>query len=477
MHEMKSHLSHHIMGRVKHIHFIGIGGAGMGGIAEVLKTLGYEVSGSDIKKTSITKRLESLGIRVSIGHDVRNITNTDVVVRTSAINDDNEELVAAKKSRIPIVRRAEMLAELMRFSQGIAIAGTHGKTTTTSLVTSVLEEAGYDPTYIIGGLLNSSGSHAHLGKGKYIVAEADESDASFLHLHPIIAVITNIDADHLENYAGDFASLRSNFVEFLHQLPFYGLAVLCIDDEGVRKVLNSVTKPIVTYGIDFESDYNAQIISQEATKTWFKVSSKEKKDWLNIELNLPGKHNVLNALASIAIAHELGVSDENIINALRNFQGISRRFHVRGDIKISDLELTLIDDYAHHPTEISSTFEAIRSGWPTRRLIVIYQPHRYTRLRDLFEDFSEILSYADRLIVLDVYPAGEDSIPGADGRSLCRAIRSRGKVDPIFLENKESIFDVLPDVVEDNDLLLTLGAGDIGSLSSQLYKNYSTVIH
>ena len=335
MREMKSHLSHHIMGRVKHIHFIGIGGAGMGGIAEVLKTLGYEVSGSDIKKTSITKRLESLGIRVSIGHDVRNITNTDVVVRTSAINDDNEELVAAKKSRIPIVRRAEMLAELMRFSQGIAIAGTHGKTTTTSLVTSVLEEAGYDPTYIIGGLLNSSGSHAHLGKGKYIVAEADESDASFLHLHPIIAVITNIDADHLENYAGDFSFLRRNFVEFLHQLPFYGLAVLCIDDEGVRKVLNSVTKPIVTYGIDFESDYNAQIISQEATKTWFKVSSRERKDWLNIELNLPGKHNVLNALASIAIAHELGVSDENIISALRNFQGISGRFHVRGEIKIS----------------------------------------------------------------------------------------------------------------------------------------------
>ena len=257
MHEMKSHLSHHIMGRVKHIHFIGIGGAGMGGIAEVLKTLGYEVSGSDIKKTSITKRLESLGIKVSIGHNIRNIINTDVVVRTSAINDDNEELVAAKKSRIPIVRRAEMLAELMRFSQGIAIAGTHGKTTTTSLVTSVLEEAGYDPTYIIGGLLNSSGSHAHLGKGKYIVAEADESDASFLHLHPIIAVITNIDADHLENYAGDFSFLRRNFVEFLHQLPFYGLAVLCIDDEGVRKVLNSVTKPIVTYGIDFESDYNS----------------------------------------------------------------------------------------------------------------------------------------------------------------------------------------------------------------------------
>ena len=277
MREMESHLSAHIMGRVKHIHFIGIGGAGMGGIAEVLKTLGYEISGSDIKETSITKRLKSLNIKVSIGHDVKNITNADVVVRTSAIKDDNEELVSARRNRIPVVRRAEMLAELMRFSQGIAIAGTHGKTTTTSLVASVLAEEGFDPTYVIGGLLNSSGSHAHLGKGKYIIAEADESDASFLHLHPIIAVITNIDADHLENYSGDFSSLRHNFVEFLHQLPFYGLAVLCVDDEGIRKVLLKVTKPIVTYGVDFEADYNAQITYQEATKTWFKVSCKEKK--------------------------------------------------------------------------------------------------------------------------------------------------------------------------------------------------------
>ena len=477
MREMESHLSAHIMGRVKHIHFIGIGGAGMGGIAEVLKTLGYEISGSDIKETSITKRLKSLDIKVSIGHDVKNITNADVVVRTSAIKDDNEELVSARRNRIPVVRRAEMLAELMRFSQGIAIAGTHGKTTTTSLVTSVLAEEGFDPTYVIGGLLNSSGSHAHLGKGKYIIAEADESDASFLHLHPIIAVITNIDADHLENYSGDFSSLRHNFVEFLHQLPFYGLAVLCVDDEGIRKVLHKVTKPIVTYGVDFEADYNAQITYQEATKTWFKVSCKEKKDWLEIELNLPGKHNVLNALASIAIAHELGVNDKNIIKALCDFQGISRRFHVRGEIKINNFHLTLIDDYAHHPTEIKATFEAIRSGWPARRLIVIYQPHRFTRMRDLFEDFSDILSQPDRLIVFDVYPAGEKPIPGSDGRSLCRAIRSRGKVDPIFLENKKSVFEVLPDVVKENDLLLTLGAGDIGSLSLKLYENYSEAIH
>ncbi|MAS83827.1 MAG: UDP-N-acetylmuramate--L-alanine ligase [Legionellales bacterium] len=477
MHDTEAYFSPHIKGRIKRIHFIGIGGAGMGGIAEVLKNLDYEISGSDVKETSITKRLRSLGIKISIGHDIENIINTDVVVYTSAIKKNNKELVAARKNRIPVVRRAEMLAELMRFSQGIAIAGTHGKTTTTSLVTSVLAEGGLDPTYVIGGLLNSSGTHAHLGKGKYIVAEADESDASFLHLHPIIAIVTNIDADHLENYSGDFSSLRYNFVEFLHQLPFYGLAVLCIDDEGVRKILPEVTKPIVTYGLDFDADYNAQIINQETTKTWFKVSSKEKKDWLEIELNLPGKHNVLNALATIALSHELGVSDNDIIKALCNFQGISRRFQIRGEIDINGINLLLIDDYAHHPTEIKSIFEAIRSGWPSRRLVVIYQPHRFTRMRDLFEDFTEILSQTDRLLVFDVYPAGEEIIPGSDSRSLCRAIRSRGMVDPIFLEDKDSVFEILPNVVEENDLLLTLGAGDIGSLSAKLYKNYSATFH
>ena len=467
----------HAMGRVKHIHFVGIGGAGMGGIAEVLKNLGYEISGSDIKENAITQRLESLGIDISIGHSAENIADTDVVVVTSAIDDMNEELLAARNTRVPIVRRAEMLAELMRFSQGIAIAGTHGKTTTTSLVASVLAEGGLDPTYVIGGLLNSSGSHARLGSGKYIVAEADESDASFLHLYPIIAVITNIDADHLDTYGGDFANLRKNFVEFLHQLPFYGLAVLCIDDEGIRKVLPEITKPIVTYGVDFEADYNAELLRQKNTRTWFKVSRKDKQDWLEIELNLPGKHNLLNALASIAVAHELGVDDDYIVKALRNFQGISRRCHLRGDIKINDVNVTLIDDYAHHPTEIEATFAAIRSGWPNRRLVVIYQPHRFTRMRDLFEDFSQVLSKTDYLLIFDVYPAGEKSIAGADSRSLCRAIRLRGRVDPVFVENKETILDVLSGVVEENDLLLTLGAGDIGSTSRQLYQCCSGTVH
>lgn len=457
------------MGRVKHIHFVGIGGAGMGGIAEVLKNIGYEVTGSDIKQSAITQRLVSLGVNVTIGHTAENITDTDVVVVTSAIDESNEEVLAARNNRVPVVRRAEMLAELMRFSQGIAIAGTHGKTTTTSLVASVLAEGGLDPTYVIGGLLNSSGAHARLGSGNYIVAEADESDASFLHLYPVIAVITNIDADHLDTYAGDFANLQHNFVEFLHQLPFYGLAILCVDDEGVRKILPEVTKPVITYGLDFEADYNAELIKQEKSKTWFKVSRKDKKDWLEVELNLPGKHNLLNALASIVIAHELGVSDENIINALSHFQGISRRCHVRGDIKLNNKKVTLIDDYAHHPTEIEAIFDAVKSGWPNRRLVVIFQPHRFTRLRDLFEDFSQVLSQAECLLILDVYTAGEEVIAGADSRSLCRAIRSRGLVDPVFVEVQEAVNEVLSNLVEENDVLLTLGAGDVGSLSKQLY--------
>jgi len=461
----------HTMGRVKHIHFVGIGGAGMGGIAEVLKNIGYEVTGSDIKESAITQRLESLGVPVAIGHAAENITDTDVVVVTSAIDETNEEVCAARNNRVPIVRRAEMLAELMRFSQGIAIAGTHGKTTTTSLVASVLAEGGLDPTYVIGGLLNSSGAHARLGSGNYIVAEADESDASFLHLYPVIAVITNIDADHLDAYAGDFANLRHNFVEFLHQLPFYGLAILCIDDEGVRKILPEVTKPVITYGLDFEADYNAELVKQEKSKTWFKVSRKDKKDWLEVELNLPGKHNLLNALASIVIAHELGVSDDNIVKALSHFQGISRRCHVRGDIKLNNMNVTLIDDYAHHPTEIEAIFDAVKAGWPDRRLVVIFQPHRFTRLRDLFEDFSQVLSHAECLLMLDVYAAGEEVIAGADSRSLCRAIRSRGAVDPVFVEGLEEVNDVLSNLLEENDLLLTLGAGDIGSLSKQLYSN------
>ena len=465
------------MRRIKRIHFIGIGGVGMCGIAEVLLNQGYEISGSDIRVSPVTERLATHGAQIFIGHQETNIRGAHVVVVSTAVTEENPELIAARSHRIPVVQRAQMLAELMRYRHGIAVAGTHGKTTTTSLVASVLAAGGLDPTFVIGGKLTSSGTNAKLGASSYLVAEADESDASFLHLYPIIAVITNIDADHLDTYAGDFANLRHNFVEFLHQLPFYGLAVLCIDDEGVRKILPEVTKPVVTYGIDFEADYNAELIRQENARTWFKVSRKDKKDWLEVELNLPGKHNLLNALASIAVAHELGVSDKVIINALCHFQGISRRCHVRGEIKINNSNVTLIDDYAHHPTEIEATFAAIRAGWSARRLVVVYQPHRYTRMRDLFEDFSRVLSQADCLLILDVYAAGEAPIAGADSRSLCRAIRLRGQTEPIFIEDKDNVLEVMASVIKENDLLLTLGAGDIGSISKQLYQDCSATVN
>ncbi|MEQ8428632.1 MAG: UDP-N-acetylmuramate--L-alanine ligase [Gammaproteobacteria bacterium] len=467
----------HGMGRVKHVHFIGIGGAGMGGIAEVLKNLGYTVSGSDVKENRVTRRLKSLDIDVHIGHSPEYVEKSDVVVITSAIKPDNIELDAARSLRIPVVRRAEMLAELMRFNQGIAIAGTHGKTTTTSLVASVLAEAGLDPTYVIGGLLNSSGTNARLGSGKYFVAEADESDASFLHLHPVISVITNIDADHLDTYGGDMANLRNHFIEFLRQLPFYGLAILCVDDEGIRKILPEVTRPVVTYGLDFEADYNAELIRQEGNKTWFRVSHLHNRDWLEVELNLPGRHNLRNALAAIAVAHELGVEDQSIVNALRNFQGIARRCHVRGQVTIGENTATLIDDYAHHPTEIAACFDAIHGGWEGRRLVVVYQPHRYTRMRDLFEDFCQVLSRADVLLVLDVYPAGEEPITSADSRSLCRAIRLRGQIEPISIQDPATLQKVLAGVLKEDDLLLTLGAGDIGAMSRKLYEDCATTVH
>lgn len=460
------------MGRVRRVHFIGIGGAGMSGIAEVLKNLGYAVSGSDIRASRTTERLAALGIAVSIGHAAANIQGADVVVVSSAVGKDNQEVSAARASRIPLVRRAEMLAELMRFSQGIAIAGAHGKTTTTSLVASALAEGGLDPTYVIGGLLNSSGSNARLGRGQYIVAEADESDASFLHLNPVIAVITNIDADHLETYGGDLARLQHHFIEFLQQLPFYGLAVLCIDDPGVRRVLPEVSRPVVTYGLDHAADYRAGFLRQQGPRTWFAVAKKDREDWLEIELNLPGKHNLLNALAAVVVAHELGVTDAAIVAALSRFQGIARRCHVRGDIRINGVTVSLIDDYAHHPTEIRAVFAAIRAGWPGRRLVVVYQPHRYSRMRDLFEDFSQALSTADRLLLFEVYAAGETPIAGADSRSLCRAIRLRGRVDPVFVKDRVELAEVLAGVVEEDDLLLTLGAGDIDQVSRQLYERH-----
>ena len=460
------------LGRVRHVHFVGIGGAGMSGIAEVLHNLGYTISGSDKNDNKVTRRLKTLGVQVVQGHVAKHINGSDVVVYSSAVPQDNPELQEARTRRIPIIPRAEMLAELMRFKHGIAIAGTHGKTTTTSLIASLLAEGGLDPTYVIGGLLTSSGSHARLGKGKYLVAEADESDASFLHLQPIMAVLTNVDADHLENYGGDFALLKKNFIEFLHRLPFYGLAVVCMDDKVNREILPSITKPVLTYGVDYEADISARIIKHDGNKTWFQVSGKNRMDWMDIELNLPGKHNVLNALAAITVAHELGVNQETIISALCNFQGIARRCQILGEITVNNRKLLLVDDYAHHPREISATLKALQGGWPGRRLVVVFQPHRFTRTRDLFEDFTHVLSEVDALLLLDVYPAGEAPIASADSRSLCRAIRQRGHVEPIFVESREEINAILTSNVRDNDILVILGAGDIGVIAPLLMQQY-----
>ena len=471
MHE----ISENTMGRVRHIHFVGIGGAGMSGIAEVMYNLGYEVSGSDLGESSTVRHLQKLGIKVETGHSERHMNGSDVVVVSSAIEPDNPELVAARKHRIPIIPRAEMLAELMRFRYGIAVAGTHGKTTTTSLVASLLAEGSLDPTYVIGGQLNSSGSNAKLGEGKYLVAEADESDASFLHLQPVIAVLTNIDVDHLETYGGDFSTLKNNFLEFLHHLPFYGLAVLCADDPGVNDILGKLAKPFITYGFNNNADFTAAIVKQEESQTWFTVNRPGDKATLEIKLNLPGKHNVSNALAAIAVASELGVADDAIVKGLENFQGIARRCDMKGKINVDGKSVFLIDDYAHHPREIAVILEAIKTGWPENRLVVIFQPHRYTRTRDLFDDFCQVLAELDLLIILDVYAAGENIIPGADSRSLCRAIRLRGKVDPIFVEERNEILSLLPGLAKEEDILLVLGAGDIGSLSSELLQRYATI--
>jgi len=467
----------HTMGRVRHIHFIGIGGAGMGGIAEVLHNLGYTVSGSDLCANAMTRHLQELGVSILQGHSPRHIAGSDVVVVTSAIGEENPELMAARQARIPVVPRAEMLAELMRFRQGIAIAGTHGKTTTTSLIASVLAEGGLDPTYVIGGLLNSSGTHARLGTGRYFVAEADESDASFLHLQPVLAVLTNIDADHLGTYGGDYANLRQHFIEFLHRLPFYGLAVVCSDDPGVRDILPEVSRQLLTYGIDAEADIQGRLLRQEGKRTWFAVRDAGSDDWTEYELNLPGKHNVLNALAAVAVARELGIEAGRIDDGLTGFQGIGRRLQVVGDLRIEDKSVLLIDDYAHHPREIDCSIEAVHAGWPGRRLVVIFQPHRYTRTRDLFEDFTRTLSTIDVLLMMEVYPAGEAPIAGADSRSLCRAIRLRGQVDPVFVEERDSLYGLLPGLLEDGDILLVLGAGDISSLAPEIRRRYGGEVH
>ena len=456
------------MRRVRVIHFVGIGGAGMCGIAEVLLNQGYQITGSDLKASSVTERLVQLGAKVMIGHDADNVKNADVLVVSTAIDASNPEINAALELRIPVVRRAEMLAELMRFRHGIAVAGTHGKTTTTSLVTSILAEADLDPTFVIGGKLNSAGTNARMGQSRYLVAEADESDASFLHLQPMVSIVTNIDADHMSTYGGDFEQLKNTFVEFLHNLPFYGLAVVCVDDENVRSILPRISRQFVTYGFDDGADYRATELCQDGLFTSFVVQRPGDRAPLAIRMRMPGKHNVLNALAAIAVADDEGVADNAIVVALEKFAGVGRRFQVCGEFPFADGDVMLVDDYGHHPRELEVTLDAIRKGFPDRRLVMIFQPHRYSRTRDLYEDFVRVLADADVLLLMDVYPAGEKPIAGADGRSLCGSIRQRGPVDPIFIERDESLELPLKRVLKPGDLLLTQGAGDIGGLAITL---------
>lgn len=452
---------------VKRIHFVGIGGVGMSGIAEVLSNLQFEVSGSDIRESANTRRLATHGIAVHIGHDAELVAHADAVVVSSAINGRNPEVAAAKRAKIPVVPRAEMLGELMRLQRGIAVAGTHGKTTTTSLIASVLGEGGLDPTFVIGGQLNSAGSNARLGKGEYLVAEADESDASFLHLQPFVAVVTNIDSDHLGTYGGDFARLKRTFINFLHNLPFYGLAIVCLDDPVVREILGKIQRPTITYGTCPEADVRARNIEQDGLQMRFTVEMSG-AEALELKLRQPGQHNVLNALAAVAVAKELGVATAAISRGLARFEGIGRRFQVLGQVSIDGGDVVLVDDYAHHPRELAVTMTAARHGWPDRRLVVAFQPHRYTRTRDLLDDFSAVLNEVDPLVITEVYSAGEGVISGADGRALCRAIRARGKANPIFVDDVAALPPVLREILRANDVLLTMGAGSIGQVAADL---------
>jgi UDP-N-acetylmuramate--alanine ligase len=454
------------MRRIHCVHFVGIGGSGMSGIAEVMVSLGYAVQGSDLKPNKQTRRLESQGAKVFIGHAAENIHDADAIVVSSAVDETNPEVAAAKELRMPVVSRAEMLAELMRFRYSIAVAGTHGKTTTTSLVASVLAEGGLDPTFVIGGRLKSADSNARLGEGDYLVAEADESDASFVYLKPMLAVVTNIDADHMSTYDGDIEKLKAGFVTFLHNLPFYGLAVVCTDDPGVNSILGDIGRSVTTYGTNEDADVRATHIefSQGASK--FDVLRGD--DVLHVSLQLPGMHNVRNALAAIAVADELQIGDDAIVRALESFAGIDRRFQSLGEVETAGGRVLLVDDYGHHPTEVAATLAAAKSGYPERRVVLVFQPHRYTRTHDLMDDFATVLSSADVLVLLDVYAAGEDPITGADGRSMARAIRSRGAVEPVFVEKLDDLASVLEDLLQDGDLVLTMGAGDIGAYATSL---------
>ncbi|HNG58331.1 MAG TPA: UDP-N-acetylmuramate--L-alanine ligase [Cellvibrionaceae bacterium] len=460
------------MRRIKRIHFIGIGGAGMSGIAEVLLNQGYSISGSDLKISDVTKRLSAMGMQVFIGHAASNLKDVDVVVRSTAVNESNPELEAARAARIPIVRRAEMLAELMRYRHGIAVAGTHGKTTTTSLIASILAAAGLDPTFVIGGLLNSAGTNARLGESRFLVAEADESDASFLHLQPMVSVVTNIDADHMETYGGSFSKLQQTFVEFLHNLPFYGLAVMCGDDPVIKELLPQISRSVITYGFGADCDYQALDVVQTGRSQVFKIRCPGIAEPVSISLNLPGRHNVLNATAAAAVAMEEGVSLAAIQKGLAEFSGVGRRFQVYGEFSLGQGEpVMLVDDYGHHPREVAATIAAVRAGWPKRRLVMVYQPHRYTRTRDLFDDFAQVLSSVDQLVLLEVYSAGEDKIEGADSRTLARSIRNRGSVDPVFVEQVDGVLDVLKPLLRPDDIVITQGAGNVGSLAAILANN------
>ena len=451
------------MRRIARIHFVGIGGSGMCGIAEVLCNQGYRVSGSDASNSPTLVRLRDAGVEVYIGHAAEQVEGADVVVSSSAVHEDNVEIVAARADRIPVVPRAEMLAELMRYRHGIAVAGTHGKTTTTSIIASIFAEAGLDPTFVIGGRLNSAQANARLGVSRYLIAEADESDASFLHLQPMVAVVTNIDADHMGTYGGDFERLKRTFVEFLHNLPFYGPCVLCIDDPAVASIIPQVTRQVLTYGRAADADFRLSNFRQEGARSWFRVERPGGKPALELSLALPGEHYALNATAAVAVATDEDIPDDAIVRGVAAFQGVGRRFEIHGELPLPEGGTVLmVDDYGHHPTEVAANLAAVRAGWPERRLVMVYQPHRYTRTQELYEDFARVLSQVDALVLLEVYAAGEDPIPGADSRSLCRSIRQRGRLDPVFVPDPAGVTEVLPGLLRPGDFLLVQGAGSVG---------------
>nr|WP_314263509.1 UDP-N-acetylmuramate--L-alanine ligase [uncultured Moellerella sp.] len=460
------------MRRVRHIHFVGIGGAGMGGIAEVLANEGYEISGSDLAPNAVTRQLTALGATIYFNHRPENVENASVVVVSTAISAENPEIIAANELRIPVIRRAEMLAELMRYRHGIAVAGTHGKTTTTAMISSIYAQAGLDPTFVNGGLVKAAGTHARLGTSRYLIAEADESDASFLHLQPLVAVVTNIEADHMDTYQGNFETLKDTFINFLHNLPFYGRAVLCIDDPVIRSLLPKVGRYITTYGFSEDADVRITQYSQKGNQGFFTMA-RENMPELTVVLNAPGRHNALNAAAAVAVATEEGIDDQHILSALVEFQGTGRRFDFLGNFSLRHVndkegEVMLVDDYGHHPTEVDATIKAARAGWPDKRIVMIFQPHRFSRTRDLYDDFAHVLGQVDVLLMLEVYSAGEKPIAGADSRALCRTIRNRGQVDPILVSEPELIVNILSQLINDNDLVLVQGAGNIGKIARNL---------